>query len=101
TIRFYIEKVLEKVFVPQISGSWHRMMNEYNRHFPHYPQVDICCSDNINSDEVYGFSADMQPDLIVVSGTSLIREKLLSLKPTHGIVNLHTGLSPYVKGGPN
>jgi methionyl-tRNA formyltransferase len=26
---------------------------------------------------------------------------MLSIKPSIGILNLHTGLSPYVKGGPN
>jgi len=41
------------------------------------------------------------PDLIIVSGTRLIKEKMLSIKPKLGILNLHTGLSPYIKGGPN
>ena len=37
----------------------------------------------------------------MVSGTRLIKKHLLSIKPSIGIINLHTGLSPYVKGGPN
>jgi methionyl-tRNA formyltransferase len=31
----------------------------------------------------------------------LIRGPLVNIQPATGILNLHTGLSPYVKGGPN
>ena len=36
-----------------------------------------------------------------MSGTKLVGARLLQLKPKNGILNLHTGISPYVKGGPN
>src|SRR5262249_43989205 len=44
---------------------------------------------------------NLQPDLIIVSGTSLVKEPMISVPVSLGIINLHTGLSPYVKGGPN
>ena len=56
---------------------------------------------NINTEVAYNFTKAIQPDIILVSGTRLIRDKLLTIKPTIGIINLHTGLSPYIKGGPN
>ena len=31
----------------------------------------------------------------------MIKKKLLSVHPSIGTINLHTGLSPYIKGGPN
>jgi len=42
-----------------------------------------------------------RPDLVVVSGTNLVRPPLLDFVVARGALNLHTGLSPYVRGGPN
>ena len=56
---------------------------------------------NINDAETKSFTETLAADLIVVSGTYLVKKNTLSTKSTHGIVNLHTGLSPYIKGGPN
>jgi methionyl-tRNA formyltransferase len=39
---------------------------------------------------------------VVVSGTNLVgRAVIEAANSARGIVNLHTGISPYVKGGPN
>ena len=65
------------------------------------PTAKTVTVENINSDIAYHFTDEIKPDLIIVSGTRLIRERMLSLTPRIGILNLHTGLSPYVKGGPN
>jgi len=101
TLVFYAEKVIERIFLRSISRTWHRMMSHYHAQFKDYPDVQTMQVNEINSDEVVEFSTKIRPDLIVVSGTGLIKEKLLALQPKIGIVNLHTGLSPYVKGGPN
>lgn len=101
TIRKIFEGGIEKIFLNRIRSSWFGMLDFYNTKFPFYPQVPLLDIANINSDEVYEFTKNIRPDLIIVSGTRLIKEKLLSLKPTLGILNLHTGLSPYIKGGPN
>jgi len=93
------DKIRERLFLPQIGNAWRNLHQHYSEQFPHYPQVKTLDVENINSDIVYEFSNDA--DLILVSGTRLIKEKLLALKPKIGILNLHTGLSPYVKGGPN
>jgi methionyl-tRNA formyltransferase len=77
------------------------MQHNMQKQYPDYPNTQTINVENINSEKVYNFTKDLQPDLIIVSGTRLVKEKLLSLVPTIGIINLHTGLSPYIKGGPN
>jgi methionyl-tRNA formyltransferase len=54
----------------------------------------------INGAETADFLRGLAPDLVLVNGTQLLREPILSLRPQirHGIVNLHTGLSPYSRG---
>jgi folate-dependent phosphoribosylglycinamide formyltransferase PurN len=94
-----LSKILSRLFLSSIGKAWWNMQQYYCKHFPDYPNVRTIDVENINSDKVYEFSKDA--DLIIVSGTRMIKEKLLSLKPKIGILNLHTGLSPYVKGGPN
>jgi methionyl-tRNA formyltransferase len=56
---------------------------------------------NINTAEVAEFVRRQSPDLVVVNGTQLLRAPLLALIPhiRFGIINLHTGLSPYSRGG--
>jgi methionyl-tRNA formyltransferase len=96
-----LSKIIERLFLPSIGRAWWNMRAHYNNAYSNYPQVKTLDVENINSDEAYEFSKNLSPDLIIVSGTRLIKEKMLSLKPYKGILNLHTGLSPYIKGGPN
>ncbi|TMI73071.1 MAG: hypothetical protein E6H09_08805 [Bacteroidetes bacterium] len=80
---------------------WKRLQQDYDRQFPSWPDVPVLRVQDINSEETTAFTKNLQPALIVVSGTALIKEKLLTTDASIGIINLHTGLSPYVKGGPN
>jgi len=84
-----------------IHSSWRNMMKYFSAEFSSWPCVPLYKADTINSKEAYDFSLLQNPDIVMVSGTSLIREPLLSIPVTIGIMNLHTGLSPYIKGGPN
>jgi methionyl-tRNA formyltransferase len=56
---------------------------------------------DVNAPEVTRFIRDCAPDIVLVNGTNLLREPLLALLPQIplGIINLHTGLSPYSRGG--
>lgn len=101
TAWYLISKTFEKLFLPAIGRAWFGMLGYYEKKFPVYPPVPSLEVENINSDEAYEFTKKLQPDLIIVSGTRLIRDKLLSISPSIGIMNLHTGISPYIKGGPN
>jgi len=101
TIKKIIEVGFERIFLSSINGAWRGMQEFYEKNFPDYPNVSRLDVENINSTNVLEFSYNLKPDLIVVSGTRLIRKKLLSIDVSKGILNLHTGLSPYIKGGPN
>jgi methionyl-tRNA formyltransferase len=92
-------KIIARLMLSFIGKAWWNMQQHYGKLFPAYPKVKMLDVETINSESVYEFSKDA--DLIIVSGTRMIKEKLLSLKPKFGILNLHTGLSPYIKGGPN
>src|SRR6266496_1099725 len=63
-------KVIEKFFLSDISRSWFGMINAYERKYPTYPETNLLNVDNINSEAVYHFTNDLNPDLVVVSGTS-------------------------------
>ena len=101
TVKKFAGKVVEKILANKIGKAWYGMLNHFQKLYPAYPAVPIMNAENINSDDVYQFTKEIAPHLIIVSGTRLIKEKLLSLQPESGIMNLHTGLSPYIKGGPN
>lgn len=57
--------------------------------------------EDINQPEAVEFVSKCDPDIVLVNGTNLIKRDLLSLrdKIQHGFLNLHTGLSPYSRGG--
>lgn len=57
---------------------------------------------DVNGASVSALIARERPELVVVSGTNLLRAPLIEQIAGHGrIMNLHTGISPYLKGGPN
>lgn len=85
----------------KIYNAWGNLMKYYNKGFSEWPDVPIIMIRGINNTETESFTKAIRPDLIVVSGTSLIKAPLLNISASIGIINLHTGLSPYVKGGPN
>lgn len=95
------EKVFERIFLTGISNSWDFIQVFYQKKYPSYPTTKILEVENINSDVAFECTKKLDPDIILVSGTRLIKEKMLGINPRIGILNLHTGLSPYIKGGPN
>lgn len=101
TLKFLFEKIFEKIFLPSIGKAWWGMKKQYDQLYPDYPNVPLLDVENINSSMAFEFSTKIDADIIIVSGTRLVKERMLSLKPKVGILNLHTGLSPYIKGGPN
>lgn len=95
------EKLFEKVFLGDIARAWYGMHRYYTERFPAYPDVPLLDVENINDEKTYQFTKDLAPDLVIVSGTRMVKKNLLSIPAIIGILNLHTGLSPYIKGGPN
>lgn len=96
-----ISKTIDKLFFSEINNAWHKLMLHYKNNYKNFAQTEIFKTSSINSSHVIEIIERLKPDLIMVSGTSLIRKPLIELKFPKGIINLHTGISPYVKGGPN
>jgi methionyl-tRNA formyltransferase len=101
TMKKIVEKAIQKLFLSQMISSWWGMLKYYQKLYPSYPVTRILDVENINSKAAYDFTKALNADLIIVSGTRMIKQDMLSLNPAKGIMNLHTGLSPYIKGGPN
>lgn len=77
-------------------------------HFPFFlaqqtfpDKIPVIQVKNINDTVVVKFVQKLKPDVVSVNGTNLLREPLLSMADNIplGIINLHTGLSPYSRGG--
>lgn len=97
-----IEKVIEKIFLRKLDQAWVVMQENYKNQFSDIPShIPTLVVENINQKEVTAFTQSRDTDLVIVSGTSLIKKHMFQLSLSKGIMNLHTGLSPYIKGGPN
>lgn len=101
TVFNLIPRVIDKLFFRKINEAWNKLMAYYQPNYSGFPKTEIFKTSSINSQRVIEIIEQLKPDLIMVSGTSLIRKPLIEMKFPKGIVNLHTGISPYVKGGPN
>jgi methionyl-tRNA formyltransferase len=84
------------------TAAWFSVLERYASEYggvPDVPQVEVA---NINDPPVLSTIEETSPDLVAVSGTNIIGPDVIdAVKSAHGMVNLHTGISPYVKGGPN
>ena len=97
-----LSAIWDRIRFKKIYDSWMALMRYYDASFSQWPaSVPLIEVDTINDGATAIFTKDKSPALIVVSGTALIKEPLISIPAAKGIINLHTGLSPYVKGGPN
>jgi methionyl-tRNA formyltransferase len=79
------------------------MMTKYSKLYPTLPSVPIVYVDNINDFDTLQAVEIYSPDMVMVSGTNLVGKKIIEACEANKvlILNLHTGLSPYIKGGPN
>jgi methionyl-tRNA formyltransferase len=86
----------------ELLAAWREMLERYEAKYPRFDGVPFINVDNINDEATHQILEQHAPDLVVVSGTNLVGRKLIERAKKFGdIVNLHTGISPYVKGGPN
>lgn len=78
-----------------------RINEEYNRILGNQWQslkssVPLLTVANINLPEVVAQLDQIKPDVVIVQGTTLIKNKTIQTVPL--VLNLHWGLSPYYKG---
>lgn len=82
--------------------AWRQLLRSYAELYPSFPEAPTVRVKNVNDAQTLRTIEEAAPDLVVVSGTNLVGRKIIELGSRRmGVVNLHTGISPYVKGGPN
>jgi methionyl-tRNA formyltransferase len=82
--------------------AWFAMLDHYAGAFPKFPIEPALTVTDINHATVFDAVQSVQPTLTIVSGTNLLKQPLIEALLRSGtVINLHTGISPYVRGGPN
>ncbi len=94
-----VNRVTGRLAGREFVETWLRMLHEYDAQFSAFPDVPIVRVENVNDAATLRMLEKYAPDLTIVSGTNLVGKKVIGA--SRKIVNLHTGISPYVKGGPN
>lgn len=85
-----------------LAAAWGAVMKEARSDFSELPISPAVVTYDINAAEILDWIAQEQPDLVLVSGTNIIRQTTIEvIENTAAVMNLHTGISPYIKGGPN
>jgi folate-dependent phosphoribosylglycinamide formyltransferase PurN len=98
-IRAFVNRVTNRLAGREFVETWLKMLSEYDAAFPEFPDVPIIRVKNVNDAATIETLEKYEPGLTIVSGTNLVGKKVIGASAK--IVNLHTGISPYVKGGPN
>jgi methionyl-tRNA formyltransferase len=100
--RILLNRVQYRLLGRPLVRSWFAVMERYRSLYPELPPCEVLRVDNINDGATIDVIERHDPDLVVVSGTNLVGRKVITSSTKRlGIINLHTGISPYVKGGPN
>jgi methionyl-tRNA formyltransferase len=99
-IRFLLNRIAGRTVGRPFLRAWESMQRRHRRKYPNFPTTEIVYVENVNDQSTLRIICRHQPRLVVVSGTNLLGRRIIAAVPAR-IVNLHTGISPYVKGGPN
>jgi len=101
-LRFVWKKICVILTGLKYRSVWFGMLNYYESQYSDFPIQPTLIVSDINDDSVNNKIADTRPDLVIVSGTNLLGSSLIEEILKYGkVINLHTGISPYIKGGPN
>ncbi len=96
-----VQKLYEKYRLRGLEKDLVSSINKGYRAYSSFYDTAILEVTNINQKESVDFIKNNVHDIIIVSGTRMVKKEILSLRPTYGIINMHTGLSPYYNGGPS
>jgi len=83
-----------------LRGAWNAMLLHYDRLHPDWPRTPTTLHPSANDDKIVELVERERPDLVLVSGTDLLTAQTLERFDTK-VMNLHTGISPYIRGAPN
>lgn len=85
-----------------LGKAWAAMQADCARAYPELPLAPALNVNDINAPDVIRWLEVEAPDLVLVSGTNLLTSNTIAAaQKTAPILNLHTGISPYARGGPN
>ena len=97
-----IQKIIRRLVGHAFSNAW----RDVNNYFIVNCELDTQQSgavavESANSKIILNYFKNEKPDLVAISGTDLLKKSTIEMLPAQTITNLHTGLSPYINGGPN
>jgi folate-dependent phosphoribosylglycinamide formyltransferase PurN len=101
TNKFFNLRIISRFLFFPLHHAWFKMLKSYDELYPSWPDISTFKTTNINEKFCVEYLQYHQPDLVLISGTRLIKGSFFQVQFSIGIINLHTGLSPYVRGGPN
>jgi folate-dependent phosphoribosylglycinamide formyltransferase PurN len=82
--------------------AWRAVVHRYEQAVDGFPPVPLEHVANVNDRGTLEALERWDADLVAVSGTTMVGGRVLrAAQASAGALNLHTGISPYVKGGPN
>ena len=100
--KLFANAIASRTVGRQFVDVWFEMQRKYDSLFPDISTNDVTEVQNVNDAAALNTIKRLKPELVVVSGTNLVGRRVVeAAQEGMGIVNLHTGISPYVKGGPN
>lgn len=100
--RQFLNRLANRTAGREFVNTWFEIQRRYDSLYPELPTENVVRVDNVNDPGTLEAIEKLSPDLVVVSGTNLVGKKIIkAAQKRTGIINLHTGISPYVKGGPN
>ena len=77
TFSMFVSKVLVRLFFKKIPATWFALMDEYRVAYPNLPDTKVFKVNNINDHETKTLTEELSPDLIVVSGTYLVKKNTI------------------------
>jgi methionyl-tRNA formyltransferase len=101
-VRTFANRVASVTAGRPFRDAWLSILERYRSEYGDFPDVPRTEVANVNDAPTLAAVESLQPELIAVSGTNIVGQPLIEAATRHGaVMNLHTGISPYVKGGPN
>ena len=98
--RMIVRSAVSITLARGLRTAWHGMLRHYDEGFSDWPDVPASCHASANDPDLADLIERERPDLVLISGTDLLRKETLDRFGTK-VMNLHTGISPYIRGGPN
>ena len=98
--RRIVRSLVSITLARSLRAAWFNMLRHYEKLFDTWPDVPSTAHRSANDPDLIELIARERPDLVLVSGTDLLKKPTLDGFATR-VMNLHTGISPYIRGGPN